>query len=93
MMNDTPPEVDARVHALFMQRPCSDRVRMACDMFDLARALMVAEIRSRHPDLTETDLRVRIFERLYAEDFAPADRARIVARLRDRERDASRNPH
>ena len=42
-MNDTPPDVDARLTALFMQRSGSDRVRMTCEMFDLARALMIAQ--------------------------------------------------
>ena len=81
-MNDTPPDVDARLTALFMQRSSSDRVRMTCEMFDLARALMIANIKAEDPDITDVELRVRIFERTYGEDFDAADRARIIARLR-----------
>ena len=82
-MNDTPPDVDARLSALFATRSGSDRVRMACEMFTLARALMVANIRTEAPDLTAAQLRVKIFERTYGNDDLDAEaRARVIARLR-----------
>jgi hypothetical protein len=81
-VRDTTPEADARVRELFARRSGSDRVRMACDMFDLARALMVSRVWAEHPDITEGELRVMIFERTYGGDFGPDERARIAARLR-----------
>jgi len=78
-MNDTQPDVEARFAALFRQRSGSDRVRMACEMFDLARALMVSNIRALHPGISETELRVEVFERMYGSEFTPAERARVVA--------------
>ena len=81
-MKDTPPNVEARLRTLFAERSGSDRVRMACEMFTLARALMVANLRDEAPDITATELRVKIFERTYGDDMNPDDRARIVARLR-----------
>ena len=81
-MNDTPPDVDQAVMALMMQRSESDRAMMAFEMFDLARALMTADIRTRHPEISDVELRVQIFERTYGADFTPADRARIVRGLR-----------
>jgi hypothetical protein len=80
-MNDTPLEIEARLRALFAGRSSGDRVRMACEMFDLARALMVANIRAEHPDIIGPELRAKVFERTYGDDFDPEDRARIVARL------------
>jgi hypothetical protein len=81
-MKDTPRDVDEAVTALMMQRSESDRAMMAFEMFDLARALMTADIRARHPGISEVELRVQIFERTYGADFDPADRARIVRGLR-----------
>ena len=81
-MSDTPPDVDQAVTFLMMQRSESDRAMMAFEMFDLARALMTADIRARHPEISEVELRVQIFERTYGADFTPADQARIVRRLR-----------
>ena len=80
-MNDTPPDVDARLSALFATRSGSDRVRMACEMFTLARALMVANIRADAPGITATELRVTIFERTYGHELDAEARARVIARL------------
>ena len=81
-MTDTSPETTAAFDALLAQRSGSDRVRMACEMFDLARALAVAAIRIAEPATSGRDLRVRLFERLYGEDFSEEERARIIATLR-----------
>lgn len=81
-MNDTPADVAVAFAALVMQRSESERAMMAFEMFDLARALMTADIRARYPDISETELRVQIFERTYGNDFDAADRARIARRIR-----------
>jgi len=81
-MNDTPPDVAAVSTALLMQRSEGERAMMAFEMFDMARALMTAEIRSRHPEITESELRVQIFERTYCSDFDEADLAGITRRIR-----------
>jgi hypothetical protein len=80
-MNDTPPDVAREVEQLMAQRSGSDRLRMACEMFDLARALAVAAIRAAHPGISEEHLRIELFERFYGEDFSEQERARIVASI------------
>lgn len=82
-MNDTPPDVAAAFTALLMQRPEGDRAMMAFEMFDLARALMTADIRARHPGISAAELRVQIFERTYGSEFDEIDRSRIAQRIRD----------
>jgi hypothetical protein len=82
-MNDTPPDVAAAFLALLMQRPEGERAMMAFEMFDMARALMTADIRSRHAGISEAELRVRIFERTYGSEFDECDRVRIADRIRD----------
>ena len=81
-MNDTPPEVVAEVIALLMERSEGERAMMAFEMFDMARALMTADIRARHPDISDSELRVQIFERTYGNDFDEAARADIARRIR-----------
>ena len=81
-MNDTPADVDKAFTALLMQRSPSDRAMMAFEMFDMARALMTADIRAHHPGISEVELRVKIFERTYRSDFSDTERARIVAHIR-----------
>jgi hypothetical protein len=81
-MKDIPPGVDRAFTTLMMQRSEGDRAMMAFEMFDLARALMTADIRARNPGISDVDLRVQIFERTYGADFEAADRARIIERIR-----------
>ena len=81
-MIDTPADVGAAFTALCMQRSKGERAMMAFDMFDLARALMIADIRRQHPEITDPELRVQIFERTYGSEFDEADRARIAQRIR-----------
>jgi hypothetical protein len=40
-------------------------------MFDSAKVLAAAGIRAMHPDISQDELRRRVFDRLYAGDFAP----------------------
>jgi hypothetical protein len=82
-VSDTPHAIEARVAALYAARSGSDRVRMVCEMFTTARALMVADIRRGDPAVSDAELRVRIFERTYGDDLDAATRARVVTRLRE----------
>jgi hypothetical protein len=82
MSHDTPPEVDARLDELFRARSGSDRVLMACEMFDLARELMAARVRELEPGLSELEVKIRVFQRMYAEDLDAETIARVSTRMR-----------
>lgn len=81
-MRETALETDAAFAALFAGRSAGDRVRMACDMFDAAKKLMAADIRSTCPEISAAELRVQMFARLYFGDFDAETMARISAALR-----------
>jgi hypothetical protein len=77
----TDVDAEAAFTALFAGRSGSDRVRMACAMFDDARVLVAADLLAQAPDLTPAELRARIFDRLYFGDFDTATRNRFVSAL------------
>lgn len=81
-MTDTPDDIAARMTALIMERAEGERAMMAFEMFDLARALMTADIRASHPGISDRELRVKIFERTYGSDFDAPARARIAHAIR-----------
>ena len=81
-MNDTAPDVQEKLNALFAQRSGSERVRMVCEMFDFARSLIAGNILDTDPHISPTELRVKIFERTYGDDVDSVTRARVIARLR-----------
>jgi len=81
-VKDTTPDVEAAFMAMFAERSANDRLKMTCAMFDTAKALVAADLRSKDPGISPVDLRVRMFERLYFGDFDAGALARFVAALR-----------
>lgn len=63
-MSDTPPEIAEMVRARLMALSGAERFRMGTQMFDAARRMVLASIPA---DLSETERKRRLFERLYGE--------------------------
>ena len=80
-MNDTTPEVEALFRSMLLQRSGEERLRMACSMFDTAKALASAAIRETQPDISDADLRRALFLRFYVHEFSPAQREQILAAI------------
>jgi len=78
-VKDTSPEMRELQHRLLMERSGEERLRMAVSMCQTARALVLSSL----PDhITRAERRVQLFLRMYGNDFAPLERARIVERIR-----------
>lgn len=82
-MNDTPPDVARAVRVMYQSRTPDERVRMACGMFDTAKALATAGIRLNTPGISDVDLRIALFERFYSRDVDARARAAIIGRIRE----------
>ena len=63
-MNDTSPEMRDKYRALIMSRSSDERIQMAYDMFNFARAVIVAGL---PPGLSEDQRSRMIYERTYGE--------------------------
>jgi len=61
-MNDTSPEMEARVRRMIMARSNEERFVMGALMFDAAREIILA---SMPRDLPEAEFRSALFERIY----------------------------
>lgn len=81
MMRDTPDEVEQQVRALYAALDPWERVRMAFQMFESAKELVAAGIRMQHPAISDTELRRRVFHRIYHDCYTPDEFARIDAAL------------
>lgn len=78
-MNDTTARADALMKRLMAARTPSDRVEMACGMFETARVLACAGIVLQHGADGEAHMRKRLFLRLYGGDFDEEKKQRILA--------------
>ena len=63
-MNDTTPEIEKKVHEMMMARTGAERLIMGSAMFDLARKIVLASLPK---DLSEEELKRRLFERVYGQ--------------------------
>ena len=61
-MNDTSPEIERTVRELMMKRPGVDRMKMAADMFEAARTMVMA---SFSYGLTDVEVKDQLCARFY----------------------------
>ena len=80
-MNDTSPDMAAKVQALYMQRSGEERMRMCLEMFDFARQLMIANLQAQGYEGAE--LRKQIFLRTYRDDFSKDALDKICRKIGD----------
>ena len=87
---DTSPEAADHLRRLLRARSGEQRLRMACEMFDAARRLVVASL----PEAVAADpveRSVSLLRRFYGRDLEPAVLDEIIARLRRRGASTSRS--
>ena len=65
-MNDTSPEIAEMVRARLMNLSGETRLIMGAQMFESARAMILASLPT---DLTEFERKQLLFERIYGEKF------------------------
>jgi hypothetical protein len=80
-MTDTPRLIQDRYRRMLMQRPGPERLRMGCEMFDAARALVRASLGDARGVDHTPEFNARLFLRTYAGDFTAEQTARIIAHL------------
>lgn len=84
-MNDTDPEVREIVRRRFLERSGAERVLMGSQMFEVAKAMVLASF----PDgLTELDVKARLCERLYGDEI---DVSAFVRHLKALQLDSTSN--
>ena len=80
-MEDTSPEMAAKMRELFLRKTLLERLEMGCSMYDTSRYLITQAILRENPGISPALLRREIFLRFYGEDFEPEEREKIIAYL------------
>ena len=71
---DTPLHFKRRLTAVYSAMTGAQRLMLAAEMADEAKAIAVAGIRARHPDLSDSQVAVEWIRLLHGDE--PADRVR-----------------
>lgn len=77
-MDDTHPVVKEEYHRRLMQASGETRMIMGSRMFDACREMVLASLPE---ELSEDEIRVRLFLRFYGNDFNEETREKIVGYL------------
>ena len=80
-MNDTHPRIAEKLKEWMAAKRPEERLLMCCSMYDTAKALVIASIRERTPDISPSQLRREVFLRFYGSDFKPETRDKILASM------------
>jgi hypothetical protein len=80
-MNDTSIDIEARVDRMMAAKTPEERIRMASSMFDAARKLVEAGLRDQYGEMSEAQMRARVFERMYGEDFSEEEIRKIAGKI------------
>jgi hypothetical protein len=80
-MNDTSLDIEARVARMMASKTPRERLRMASSMFDTGRMLVEAGLRNKYGELTEAQIRGRVFVRMYGEDFSDEEIRKIAGKI------------
>lgn len=73
-MNDTPPEIENKLHEMIMRCSAEERFMMGVRSFEAAREIILASLPGNLP---ADELKRRLFERIYGapmEDFVATAR-------------------
>ena len=66
---------------MLLALPPVDRLKMAGRMFSDSRALVRAGIVHERPQISENELRIELFQRLYGHDFTELEQESIIKTL------------
>jgi len=77
-MNDTSPWAKKIQDELFAKLSGEERLLMGLEMFETARKIVLS---SFPPNLSENEIRKRLFLRFYGNDFSEEEKEKILANL------------
>lgn len=80
-MNDTPPKITAMMQEMIQKKSPLERLLMASSSYQLSKQIVISSILKDYPDISQKDLRRKIFERYYSCDFTPIQLEKILIHL------------
>ena len=80
-MNDTSPQIAAKLREMILQKLPEERLRMGCSMFDFSKKLVMVGISRKNPYASRVILRIELFRKFYGNDFSRIQQEKIIAHL------------
>lgn len=77
-MQDTPEDIQQLQRSIFARKTNTERFMIGMELMEQTRNQIVANIRQMTPDVSELDLKIELFKRLYSQDFDQGEMIKII---------------
>lgn len=81
-MNDTPLHIAQIQHEIHVSKPLVQRVRMALDLTELSRNIILNQLKQKNPVLTKEELKIELFKICYRDNFDVKNMTAIVTAMK-----------
>ena len=68
-MNDTSKEILQKQFEIINAKPIEERISNLFEMTELSRMMVQNQIKTKHPELTEIEIKIELFKAFYRFDF------------------------
>ena len=81
-MNDTTPQITAKMSEMIRKKTPEQRLVMGCSMYDFSKKLVTNSILRENPDISAANLRREVFLRFYGNVLEQGKQEQFLAYLK-----------
>jgi len=81
-MIDTPKDIEQKQREILLAKTSTERSAIGMETIRFGRQIVESSILQRHPDISESELRVAVFRRCYENSFSPEELDLILNSMR-----------
>jgi hypothetical protein len=82
MILDTPKHIHKKQLDIFMNKPVEERFRLGMQMVDDMKSLIEERIRIKNSGISDLDLKIEVFKKMYRKDLSEDYINRVVEWMR-----------
>jgi hypothetical protein len=81
-MNDTPKYILQKQFDIIYAKPLKEKIAGLFEMTELSRKIILNQLRIKHPEMSEIDLKVELFKAFYKYDFDKEELNKIAEEMK-----------
>ena len=81
-MDDTAEDIKQKQREIFFSKTPFQRFMIGVEMIKMGRTIVESSIKQQHSNLSELDLRIKVVERYYKNDFDKAEFEKIISSMK-----------
>lgn len=82
-MTDTTQEIANKQIEIFLSKTPKERITIGMNMLEMGRIIVESSIKNKYPNLSELDLKIKVFERYYDTIFEDKELQKIIYSMKE----------